>query len=326
MIIGNEVRWRVLFMGTPTFAVPALAALLAGPDCVVGVVTQPDRPHGRGMQLRPPPVKELALQQGLPVWQPDSLRRDEAVLAEMASLRPDVIVVAAYGQILPAAVLDLPPQGCINIHASLLPRWRGAAPIQRAILAGDRETGVTIMAMEAGLDTGPMLAQRVLPLDDQISCGTLHDQLAQSGAELLLETLAALKQPGRIVPVPQQESLAVYAHKLSRDEEWIDWQQPAPQLLRQVRALSPWPGARARLVQLPQQEIKVVAARAVALPGSAMPGHVVATDGEGPLVACGAETALLLLQLQPAGKRVMSGREWLRGRPLTLNEPVSSGT
>jgi methionyl-tRNA formyltransferase len=230
---------RIVFMGTPDFAVPPLQALLTHHQ-VVGVVTQPDRPAGRGKQVQMSPVKQVALAAGVPVFQPEKLRRAEAI-DELRRWTADVYIVAAFGQILPQAVLDIPPRGCLNIHASLLPRWRGAAPIQAAIRAGDAESGVTIMQMDAGLDTGAMLAKRALPLAPDETGQSLHDKLCVIGAELLIETLPAILS-GALQPLPQDDALATLAGRIDKDEGRIDWMQPALHIERTVRAFTPWPG------------------------------------------------------------------------------------
>ncbi|MBF0310125.1 MAG: methionyl-tRNA formyltransferase [Magnetococcales bacterium] len=295
-------------MGTPDFAVPTLEALLAGPDEVVGVFTQPDRPAGRGLRLAAPPVKELASAHGLPVLQPARMK-DPEVLPRLREWRPDLIVVVAYGRILPREVLELPLHGCVNVHASLLPRWRGAAPIQRALLAGDAMLGVSIMAMEAGLDTGPILSRRVWPVHGDESGGEMHDRLAKGGGELLAETVEAL-QRGGITPRIQPEEGVTYAEKLTAGDEILLWENDALQERRRILALSPWPGAR---TGLKGERLKVLGCR----PGrnGGPPGTVTALHADGPEVACG-EGSLVLTEVQPAGKRRLSAGEWLRGRPL----------
>ena len=294
-------------MGTPEFAVPVLEAL-ADAHRVVGVVTQPDRPAGRGRRLAPSPVKQVALEHGLMLSQPHSLRTPEAV-AQLSAWRPEVIVVAAFGQILPQDVLDLPPHGCLNVHGSLLPRWRGAAPVTAAILAGDEVTGVTIMQMDAGLDTGPVLAQReelIAPDDTQ---ATLEERLARLGAELLVETLVAYLA-GSLLPRSQPDEGATYAGQLRKEDGWLDWSRPAVELDRRVRAFTPWPGA---FTMWRGRRLKVL--RAVPLPawrGGVSPGTVVALAG-GVVVATG-EGALRLEEVQLAGKRPMDIGAFLRGQ------------
>jgi len=296
---------RVVFAGTPEFAAQALAAILADGNEVVLVLTQPDRPARRGMSLQASPVKQLALQHGLPVHQPSSLKSEDAC-QPIIEARPDVMVVAAYGLILPQAALDIPRLGCLNIHASLLPRWRGAAPIQRAILAGDAKTGVTIMRMEAGLDSGPMLLKESLPIADTDTAGTLHDKLAALGARLIVEALPKLERgelPGDIQP----EEGVTYAAKLEKAEAALDWRRPALLLDRAVRAFNPFPGATA---QMDGQIIKIW--RVAAVPGTGEPGTVLAAGADGIVVACG-EGALCLTELQKAGGKRLPAADFLRG-------------
>ncbi len=297
---------RLVFAGTPAFAAAALDALADAGHDIVLVLTQPDRPAGRGMKLAHSAVKQAALARGLPVSQPASLKTAEAQ-AELAALEPDVMVVAAYGLILPQAVLALPRHGCINIHASLLPRWRGAAPIQRAILAGDTQTGITIMQMDAGLDTGAMLTQTVVPIRQDDTAGSLHDTLAAVGAGAIV---AALAQLDTLAPQAQDERLATYAAKLGKSEAQLDWTLPADVLARAVRAYDPVPGAWTLLDGVP---LKVWAAAAVA--GDGAPGTVVAAPGGEIRVACG-RGILALRAVQPAGGTRMSTAAFLAGRPL----------
>ncbi|WP_296251343.1 methionyl-tRNA formyltransferase [Pseudomonas sp. UBA4194] len=286
---------RIVFAGTPEFAAEHLKALLASPHDIVAVYTQPDRPAGRGQKLMPSPVKQLALEHGIPVLQPPSLRAPEAQ-AELAALAPELMVVVAYGLILPQGVLDIPRLGCINSHASLLPRWRGAAPIQRAVQAGDAESGVTVMRMEAGLDTGPMLLKVSTPISAQDTGGSLHDRLAQMGPAAVLEAIDGLAQ-GTLVGEVQDDSLANYAHKLNKDEARIDWTRPAIELERLVRAFFPWPICHSTLHG---EAVKVLAAQLDE--GTGQPGEIIAASKEGLTVACGAQ-ALRLTRLQlPGGK------------------------
>ena len=306
---GPAGTLRVGFAGTPEFAVPTLEALHAAGHRVVAVYTQPDRPAGRGRQLRPSPVKACALAHGIEVRQPSSLR-DAAAQQALAALDLDLLVVVAYGLILPRAVLDAPRLGCVNVHASLLPRWRGAAPIQRALLAGDAETGVTIMQMEAGLDTGPMLAAEALPIGPQATAATLHDDLAALRARLLVTTLPALAA-GRAAAIPQDDALATYAAKLTKDEARMDWARSTAELDRQVRALNPWPVAETAL-----EGTVLRVWEAAPLPGRATPpGRVVATGADGVDVACGAGL-LRLLRVQLPGKRPVAAADFARGHPL----------
>jgi methionyl-tRNA formyltransferase len=299
---------RVAFAGTPQFAVPALAALLASPHTVVGVLTQPDRPKGRGRQLAASPVKQVALANGLPIAQPHSLRSEEG-RATVAALAADVMVVVAYGQILPRAVLDLPRLGCLNIHGSLLPRWRGAAPIQRAILAGDATTGVTLMQMDEGLDTGPMLATRSSPIGERDTSASLHDRLATLGAQTLLEVLQGL-MAGDLEPQPQPAVGITYAQKILKAEAQLNWSDSAAALSRQVRAFNPWPVAETLFAgeQLRIHDAYAVAADTVV--HTAAPGTWLGLDGDALRVACGSGE-LRVTQLQRAGRKVVAAREFV---------------
>lgn len=286
---------RIVFAGTPEFAAEHLKALLASPHQIVAVYTQPDRPAGRGQKLMPSPVKQLAVAHGIPVHQPPTLRSAEAQ-AELAALAPDLMVVVAYGLILPQAVLDTPRLGCINSHASLLPRWRGAAPIQRAVEAGDAESGVTVMQMEAGLDTGPMLLKVHTPIGAGDTGGSLHDRLAELGPPAVLEAIAGLAA-GTLVAEVQDDAQATYAHKLSKDEGRLDWTLSAAELERRIRAFSPWPGTHSTLAGEP---LKVLAAALG--DGQGAPGSILAASKDGLTVACG-DGALHLTRLQlPGGK------------------------
>jgi len=306
---------RVLFMGTPEFAVPSLRALAerapVGLD-LAGVVTRVDKPAGRGRQLVFSPVKLFALERRLPVYQPGPLRRPEA-LAQLQGLAPDLIVVAAFGQILPPEVLRLPAHGCLNVHASLLPRWRGASPIAAAILAGDKQTGVSIMRMDEGLDTGPVLARRATPIGAEETAGQLSARLAQLGADLLIETLPSWLA-GSIAPQPQDEAQATMTALLRKEQGRIDWTQPAEQLDRAVRAYTPWPSAA---TTWNGQQLKVLRARPLDENEGRAPGMCF-TLGEGRrahlAVACG-QGALALEMVQLQGKRAVTGEELLRGHP-----------
>lgn len=300
---------RLIFAGTPEFAVPALAALIeAGHDLAL-VLTQPDRPAGRGMKLKASPVKALALRHGIAVYQPETLKTPENQ-APLAALAADAMVVAAYGLILPQAVLDMPRHGCFNIHASLLPRWRGAAPIQRALLAGDAQTGITIMQVVRALDAGAMLKRAALPITANDTAQSLHDSLAALGGRLMVETLAEL---GTLTPQPQDEALVTYAEKLRKDEAPLDWRKPAAELARQVRAFNPFPGAQAAMRGEPW---KIWFARAVT--GSGAPGEIIGLQG-GIVVACGAG-ALAIDELQKPGGRRLSWKEFLAGTRLETGE------
>ena len=286
---------RIIFAGTPEFAAAHLQALLQAGLNIVAVYSQPDRPAGRGHRLTPSAVKQLALQHDLPVYQPQTLRAPEAQ-TELAALQADLMVVVAYGLILPQAVLDMPRLGCINSHASLLPRWRGAAPIQRAIEAGDSETGVTVMQMEAGLDTGPMLLKSHTPIQDSDTGGSLHDRLAELGPPAVLQAIEGLAA-GSLQGEIQDDSLATYAHKLGKADARIDWARPASELALMIRAFNPWPLAHA-LWQ--NQPLKVWSADVE--DGSGQPGEILDCSKQGLLVACG-DRALRLTRLQlPGGK------------------------
>jgi len=297
---------RIIFAGTPPFAAAALNALADAGHDIVLVLTQPDRPAGRGMKLTPSAVKQAALARGLPVSQPPSLKTPEAQ-AELRAADADVMVVAAYGLILPQAVLDLPRLGCLNIHASLLPRWRGAAPIQRAILAGDTETGITIMQMDAGLDTGAMLSKTVVPIRDSDTAASLHDILAEVGARAVVAALA--NDPARVAQI-QDDAQATYAAKLTKEEAQLNWGEPADRLARAVRAYNPVPGAWTLLGGAP---LKIWQARSCS--GSGTPGEVLRVEADELVVACG-NGALALQEVQPAGSKRMTAAAFLAGRPL----------
>ncbi len=305
------MKLRVVFAGTPAFAVPALAAL-AAKHSLAGVMTQPDRPAGRGRQLTASPVAQFAASHALPVIQPQRLRGDPAALAatlaQLTDWKPDVIVVVAYGLILPREVLTLPRFGCLNIHASLLPRWRGAAPIQRALQAGDATTGVSIMQMDEGLDTGAVLAERPLAIGADDTAGTLHDRLSQLGATLLLEVLDAL-QAGTATARAQPAAGVSYPAKLGKSEARIDWRSSAAQIDRQIRAFNPWPVAEARLRD---ESVKLLLSRVAdaADAGAKFPGTVLGLHGDALQIACG-QGVLEVLQLQRAGRRPVSAREFL---------------
>ncbi|TAK38718.1 MAG: methionyl-tRNA formyltransferase [Lysobacteraceae bacterium] len=301
---------RIVFAGTPEFAVPSLRAA-AGKGEVVAVYTQPDRPAGRGRGLQPSPVKREALQRGFPVLQPESLKSQLARDA-LHALQPDVMVVVAYGLLLPSKILEIPEQGCWNVHASLLPRWRGAAPIQRAIEAGDRETGVCLMRMEKGLDTGPVLLSQKLEIGEQETSGQLHDRLAELGAQVLADALGLLRAGMRPVPRPQPEAGVTYAHKLDKAEARLDWAQPAQVLARKVRAFNPWPMAEAMLAG---ERVRIHAALPLDAAHDAAPGRVLRATREGIDVACG-EGALRLQVLQREGGRAITAADYLNSRPL----------
>ena len=309
---------KIIFAGTPHFAAAALGALLEQKLTVAAVLTQSDRPAGRGMRLSASPVKQMALAHGLPVLQPASLKSAE-LLQVLVDYEADVMVVAAYGLILPPAVLKLPRYGCLNIHASLLPRWRGAAPIQRAILAGDNETGITIMQMDEGLDTGDMLLKKSCPITAQDTAQTLHDKLAEMGASSILEALNLL-QKNCLMPVKQDNDAACYAPKLTKSEAQIDWQQDARQIERAVHAYNPFPVCHARLNGV---TIKIWQAEVCLDNGEdgkrSTPGTVIAVDKRGITVACGKD-ALRLETLQRPGGKVQSAAQFLQAMPVKIGD------
>jgi methionyl-tRNA formyltransferase len=333
---------RVVFGGTPAFAARALEAILKSRHRVAGVLTQPDRPAGRGQKLLPSPVKQLAQAAGLPLLQPISLRDPDAQHA-VGALRPDVIVVAAYGLILPRAVLDLPPCGCLNIHASLLPRWRGAAPIVRAIQAGDRETGICIMKMEAGLDTGPVAIVRTVPIQAGDTAGSLHDRLADVGAEAIIEALDAVdasreppaEAPGRPVAcrgltfVPQPAAGITYASKVDKREVRIDWRRDAISLANHLRAFDPQPGAQSALARQPDVMLRLFGPTVERHPaGDAgeigrAPGEVLSVTRHGIRVATG-DGILQVSELQRPGGRRLPVEDFIRGHPVTAGDVLLS--
>jgi methionyl-tRNA formyltransferase len=299
---------KIIFAGTPEFAAMALMQLLKHEHQVVAVYTQPDRPAGRGRKLMPSPVKQIALDNHIAVEQPESFKKDPAAIDTLKRYAPDVMIVAAYGLLLPQRVLEIPTYGCLNIHASLLPRWRGAAPIQRAILAGDQETGITIMQMNAGLDTGDMLLKRPLLIDARSTAGDLHDQLAALGSKAILETLDDLTA-GKLQPQKQDESLATYAKKLDKHEAWIDWSQTAQQIDRQIRAFNPWPVAQ---TQIDDKVLRLRKAQVLDIASKSIPGTIVHTSNEGIDVACG-EGQLRLLDGQLPGGKPLLVKDLLNG-------------
>jgi methionyl-tRNA formyltransferase len=303
-------RLRLVFAGTPEFAVPALHACLNAACDVVAVYTQPDRPSGRGRKMASSPVKQAALAAGREVRQPQSLRDPDA-RRELAAFEPDLLVVVAYGLILPRSVLAIPSRGCWNVHASLLPRWRGAAPIQRAILAGDGESGVDLMQMEAGLDTGPILLERRTPIAPDETGGSLHDRLAVLGSEILAEGLARLIDGSLPEPMAQSAQGIEYAHKLDKAEAQLDWNLPALALERKVRAFDPWPVAETRIGE---ERVRVWAARAISQATLSAPGTVIAASASGIDIAC-AEGVLRISEIQRDGGRRMPVRDWLNARP-----------
>jgi methionyl-tRNA formyltransferase len=305
---------KLVFAGTPEFATPALKALHEAGHQVALVLTQPDRPAGRGLKTVASPVKRLAAELGLAVQQPPTLK-DERILETLRQLAPDVMIVAAYGLILPPAVLAVPARGCVNIHASLLPRWRGAAPIQRAILAGDTRTGVSIMQMDAGLDTGAVLLQEAIAIEPHDTAQTLHDRLASLGARLIVETLAA-----RRTPEPQDDSKATYAQKLDKNEARLDWTEPAESIDRKVRAFNPAPGAWTTYRGSPLKIWRASIGDSV----SALPGTVCAAAGGAITVAAGGGTSVKLVELQRAGAKRLSAAAFAAGSPLAPGERLGA--
>jgi len=302
----NNQSLQIIFAGTPEFAAVTLEALLHSPHKIKAVYTQPDRPAGRGQKLTPSPVKELAIKNHLPVYQPQTLR-DEQEQKKLADLQADVMIVVAYGLLLPVPVLTAPKLGCINVHASLLPRWRGAAPIQRAILAGDKKTGVTIMQMEAGLDTGPMLYKAECTIEKNDTSQILHDRLAKLGADALLKTLVQLPQ---LKPETQNAALVTYAHKITKEEARLDWNVSAEELNYKIRAFNPWPVA---FFMLNGQPVRVWQAEIIEKNAAAKPGTIMQADASGIDIATG-KNSLRLLKMQLPGGRVLSVADILNSR------------
>jgi methionyl-tRNA formyltransferase len=319
---------RIIFMGTPEFAVPSLEALLRSGDEIVGVVTQPDRPKGRGQELTAPPVKQLAERSGVPVLQPTKMK-DPAFLSALQDWQPDVIAVAAFGRILPPTILSLPPRGCINVHGSLLPKYRGAAPIQWAIINGERETGITTMLMDEGMDTGAMLLQEAIPIEPDDTGGSLGAKLAQVGARLLIETLRQLKA-GQLRPIVQDHSQATLAPILKKEHGLIDWNLSAAALANRVRGLSPWPGAYTFAQHQNQVERwNIWEARESDKAGPPdRPGTITKVEKDRLLVATG-EGTLAITTIQPAGGRRMTVAQYLAGHPIApgvlLGPPPAEG-
>jgi methionyl-tRNA formyltransferase len=308
----------IVFMGTPEFSVPTLRILLENRYDVRAVVTQPDRPKGRGQKVVPSPVKALAEQYQIPVLQPEKIRT-QAVQQKLSDIAPDVIVVAAYGQILPKSLLSIPRLGCINIHASLLPRYRGAAPIHWAIIRGEKETGITTMLMDEGMDTGDILLQKTVAIDEEDTAGTLHAKLSRIGAELLLETVQRVKQ-GTITPIPQNHEAATYAPLLKKEDGWITWQEPAIQIYNIVRGCFPWPGAYTYFQGKTLKLLKVRMERDVGNISSPGPGTVVTLDKHtGPVIATG-EGYIRILEIQPENKKPMHSSDFCRGYHLAVGD------
>jgi methionyl-tRNA formyltransferase len=306
---------KIIFAGTPEFAVPALAALIAAGHQIVMVLTQPDRPAGRGMKLKASPVKVLAEQHGLSVFQPETLK-DTAVQAQIAAVLADVMIVAAYGLIIPTVVLNMPKFGCYNIHASLLPRWRGAAPIHRSLLVGDTETGVTVMEVVPALDAGAMVSKGVVPITESDTTQTLHDALSKIGANLMVQAMAELAEKGSLPATPQDESLVTYAHKLEKSEAAIDWQKTAVEISRQVRAFNPFPVAQGIL----KDEVCRIW-MATAKEGKAKVGEIVSVH-DGVTVGCG-EGLLHITELQAPGGKRLSAQAFVQGHNLQIGDSFS---
>lgn len=307
---------KIIFAGTPEFAVPALAGLISAGHDVVMVLTQPDRPAGRGMKLKSSPVKVLAEQHGLAVFQPETLK-DVAVQTQIAAVNADVMIVAAYGLIIPTATLNAPRYGCYNIHASLLPRWRGAAPIHRSLLAGDAETGVTIMEVVPALDAGAMVSRGVVPITEFDTTQTLHDALSAIGAQLMVEAMATLAEKGELPATLQDEALVTYAHKLEKAEAAIDWQKSAVEISRQVRGFNPFPVAQS---QLKGEVCRIWMATAQA--GHANAGEIVSVQ-DGLLVGCG-EGLLHITELQAPGGKRLSAQAFMQGRSLQVGDKFTT--
>lgn len=302
---------NIIYAGTPEFAVPALRSLVQSNYRVIAVYTQPDRPAGRGRRLQPSPVKQAAIELELPVYQPESFKQSSDI-TEFRNLQADLMVVAAYGLILPIDILNAPALGCINIHASLLPRWRGAAPIQRAILAGDTVSGITIMQMAEGLDTGDMLARQVISINPDWNAGDLHDELMNTGAQLLMPTIDRLVN-GELVPEVQDETKVTYAEKLVKSEAEIDWSKDADRLQREVRAFAPWPVS---FTQFKDQPVRIWSAKSLERASSQPSGQIIEHNKSGILVSCG-KGILQVTELQFAGKNRCSAAQLLGGRNLT---------
>ncbi len=305
---------KIVFMGTPDFAVPSLEAILEAGHEVCGVFTQPDKPKNRGMKLLPPPVKRAAMDHGLPVFQPEQLR-DGSALEQLRTLGPELIVVAAYGRILPEEILHLPPKGCINVHSSLLPRYRGAAPINWAVINGDRETGVTIMEVARELDAGDILAQVSTPIDPDETVESVHDRLARMGGKLLVQTLEEIER-GNVRHIAQNPAQVTYAPMLSRALSPIDWNKSAVEIHNQIRGLVPWPATSTDIFS--REPVKIYAAAPTETATKQQPGTVLSAGKDGIDVACGDGRVLRILELQAPGGRRMAAADYLRGHPITL--------
>lgn len=305
----NASKLKIIFAGTPEFAAVALQALIDDQQNIVAVYTQPDRPAGRGRKLMASPVKQLAIQHDIPIEQPETLK-DVSAIEKLRTYKADVMIVAAYGLLLPEAVLEAPKYGCINIHASLLPRWRGAAPIQRAILAGDNETGITIMQMDIGLDTGDMLLKLSTPITEQDNAGTLHDRLAILGGESIIAALDMLEK-NQLAPVKQDNSQANYAGKLEKKEAWINWSEEAEYIDRQIRAFNPWPVAQ---TMFGDKIIRIRDAQLINKDSNELPGTIIQQDKDSIDVACG-KGMLRLLNCQLPNSKPMQVKDLLNGHP-----------
>jgi len=306
---------KIIFAGTPEFAVPALAALIEAGHQIVMVLTQPDRPAGRGMKLKASPVKQLAEQHGLQVFQPETLK-DSALQAQIEAVNADVMIVAAYGLIIPTAILNMPRFGCYNIHASLLPRWRGAAPIHRSILVGDTETGVTIMEVVPAFDAGAMVSRDLVPIAENDTTQTLHDALSKTGADLMVQAMAELEQKGTLASTPQDEALVTYAHKLEKSEAAIDWKKSAVEISRQVRAFNPFPVAQGKLKG---EVCRIWMATAKA--GEAKVGEIVSVH-DGVIVGCG-DGLLHITELQAPGGKRLNAQAFVQGHNLKVGDLFS---
>lgn len=301
-----DKRLRIVFMGTPEFAVPSLRALIEIGENVIAIVTQPDKPRGRGKKLTPPPVREAALKHNIPVFQPEKIK-DEPFITAIRNFSPDVIAVVAYGKILPKAILDIPPKGCINVHASLLPKYRGAAPINWAIINGEKETGITTMLLDEGMDTGDMLLTEKVEIRDDDTASSLHDRLKYIGADLLIKTIKGIKSE-TIRPIPQGDSQATYAPMLKKEDGRIDWTMKAEEIKNLIRGLNPWPGAYTRW---DGKQIKIFKAE-VEAGGKEEPGTVINISTEGIFVATN-KGILLIKELQPENKNKMTAYEFVKG-------------
>lgn len=301
---------KIIFMGTPDFAVASLEALLKGPDKVVAVVSQPDKKQGRGKKLAAPAVKKTAIAAGIPVLQPEKIKTQE-FLDELSAYEPDLIVVAAYGRILPASVLQLAPLGCINVHGSILPRYRGAAPIQWAVINGDKQAGVTIMQMDEGMDTGDILHIAAIEVDENETAGGLFWKLAELGGVALVDTIEKLKQR-EIIPIPQDDNEATHAPMLNKADGHIDWNQPASAIHNRIRGLDPWPCA---FSFLGKERLRLFVPEVIHMDNSSQPGTVIRADKTGLLIST-ADNCLLIKELQPEGKKRMKAADYLNGHPI----------